>query len=163
LTDDLDNLSPEKLEAAIARLEAEKLRRTEGKPSPAIERTERHVVDPSDNDIIRNADQPPVSKSPPRRRRKPREVQEPSTPTPFFTVVAKPRDGDCGAIEESWFTQDGDTVCLCDAAGHATGERRKVERDSPLWTARQLLRSRLAERKPGPNHDPITYPKTGWR
>jgi hypothetical protein len=156
-----DELTPEQIAAALERLEQEKARRAG--PTPEVPVPERHIVDPSNNSIIRN-DQPPASKTVRRRRRPKPQAKPPPPPVWFYTVTGRPTlNGDAGRIQEGWYIQDGDTVRLCDGAGTVTGEWRKVERDSPLWTARAMLRDKLNARSPEPNHDRLVYPRTGWR
>ena len=98
---------------------------------------------------------PPAAEPRPRKARKPPKVL---TPTPFYIVTNKPRPGDEGSIEESWFVIRAGEVFLCDAAGDVTGEGRKIERNDAGWTAKQMLREKLATRRAGPNHRPLVYP-----
>jgi hypothetical protein len=160
MTDDL--LSPDKLAAAIERLEREKQRRAEGKPAaPEVPTAvERHVVDPADNAIINR----PAPPAPRQAKPKPRKVAKPRpAPTHFIIQTSKPVGGDCGSIAEGYFIVQDGKVFLCDAAGMPNGEGHTILRDAP-FTARQALRQRLAARRgPGPDHLPIKYSPTGWR
>ena len=156
MNDDV-TLTPDKIAAALARLEQEKLRRAEGKPAipevpTAVERT--FVADMP----ARFAPPAPRREEPrPRKAKKPREAR--SAPAPFFITIGKPLNGDAGRIEEGHYVQDGDKVCLCDADGTPAGEWRRVEGHGALWTCRQMLRAKLAARTPGAvDHSPIRYP-----
>jgi hypothetical protein len=163
MTDDLDNLSPDKLKAAIERLEAEKRRRAEGKPTTpeAPTAVARHVVDPASNPIINRPAPPASPRQAERRAAKPRKAR--LTPTHFIIQTAKPMNGDCGSIAEGYFIVQDGKVFLSDASGMPKGEGHTILRDAP-YTARQALRERLAARRgSGPHHDPIRYPPTGWR
>ena len=146
---------------AIEVLEREKARlQAENPPAPVELVTERVIVNPADNEIIRSRDaaHAPVKVEPrPRRERKRRADR--LAPTPFFITMGKPLNGDAGRIEEGHYVQDGDKVCLCDADGTPAGEWRRVEGHGALWTCRQMLRAKLAARTPGAvDHSPIRYP-----
>jgi len=153
-----DELTPEKIAAAIERLEAEKRRRSEGKPAaPVYINVERTLADPTSNRIINR----PAPRAKPKRKAK--KAQEARlTPVPFFTQTGKPTASDPGgSTAQGWSVVKGKELALCDAAGvpaewHPLGERR------PLRTAQHLLKQRLAARRgTGPDHRPIVYPKLG--
>ena len=155
MTDDVDTLlTPEKLEAAIRRLEAEKARRAEGKPVEAVPlAVERTFV--ADQPARFAPPAPPKAKPRPRKARKSQEAR--SAPTPFFTQTAKPMNGDAGRVEEGWFVVQGKRLALCGADGEPSGDFHPIHDRGELFTARQALRSRLAaDREPGrPDHSPI--------
>ena len=157
-----DELTPEKIAAAIERLEAEKRRRSEGNPAaPVYINVERTLADPTSNPIFNS---PPTRRAKPKARKaaKPREAS--LTPVPFYVFTTPKAIGDDpGAIAESYYVTDGKLLALCDAAG-VPGEWHPISERGPLRTAQQLLRNRLAARRgTGPDHSPIVYPRAGWR
>ena len=160
MTDDI--LSPDKLQAALERLERERARRRAGKPPEAPTAVARHVVDPSDNVIINR----PASPAPRQAKPKPRKAAKPArlTPTPFFVVLANALGADPGRIEAGHYVTKGKELALSDAAGDPTSDWRPIGGHGALWTARQALRDRLAARRgSGPDHRPIAYDNRGWR
>jgi hypothetical protein len=164
-----DGLTPDKLAQAIARLEAEKARRTGGKPADVINKGARSIVGPETNTIISN---PPAHDhlKPTRAPGEAAQGQEAPAarlPVPFYIVTSKPVAGvadDAGSVEEAWYVVKGKELALSDAAGDPIGDWRPIEERGTLFTARQALRQRLAaKRGPGPNHRPIQYRDVGWR
>ena len=153
MTDD-----PDKLAAALERLEAEKQRRAEGKPAaPVYTAVERHVLGPETNSIINR----PAPRAKPKR--KAAKVPEARlVPVPFYVFTTPKAIGDDpGAIAEAYYVTDGKQISLCDAAGDP-GEWLPIHERGELYTARQALRQRLAARRgTGPDHRPIVYPKLG--
>lgn len=162
MTDDIDTLlSPEKLEAAIRKLEAEKARRAEGKPAiPEAVVPVRHFVE----DQPARVAPPAPPKAGPRPRKNAKKLPKARTPVPFFTQTAKPINGDAGSIEEGWFVTEGKRLALCGPDGEPSDDWHPIHERGEQFTARRLLREKLAARRgPGPNHDRIVYPKVGWR
>jgi len=167
MNDDID--SPDKIAAAIQRLEELKAARAEGRPEAgtAYDRVERVFADPATNEIIqRQAEaQARIAKAP--RKAKPRATKSqkatPPIPTRFYVITDKARGGHPGAVsEDHYYIVKGEWAFLTDVNGVELGQSRK-HFGNPLYVARAMVRDKLNARAPGPNHDPIRYPATGWR
>jgi hypothetical protein len=154
-----DELTPEKLQAAIERLVREKQRRAEGKPAaPVYPAVERVIV----ADLVVKSVRDVTHNSKPRPRKAPKAREARLVPVPFFTQTGKPTASDPGGtIAEGYYVTEGKQLALCDAAGEP-GEWRPIHERGELYTARQALRNRLAARRTGVDHSPIQYRKTGW-
>jgi hypothetical protein len=153
MTDDIASLPPDKIKAAIERLEAEK----PAAPEQLV--TERHFVEAAP---ARFAPPAPAKVEP--RPRKAKKVTPATEPQWFYIQMAKPMNGSAGEIAEGWYVIHDGQVFLCNAAGVVEPEGRKVEERGATYTVRTMLRAKLAAgRGPGPDHSPIRYAPTGWR
>jgi hypothetical protein len=70
----------------------------------------------------------------------------------------RPREGDPGAVEETYWVVSGNSVWLCDADGVHTGDRRAINGSEPKHVAINLFRSKIGRRRSDFNR-PLRYPK----